>query len=106
MMVPSSSATRARLAVLLQAQWRRAGVVVRIESFEANAFGARLQDRKFETALNTWHIDPTPSSVREEWASSEIKKGGYNETSYRNPAFDAVIDSAVKEMNPSRSAAL
>jgi ABC-type transport system substrate-binding protein len=44
--------------------------------------------------------------VREEWASSEIKKGGYNATSYRNPAFDAVIDSAVNEMNPSRSVQL
>ena len=56
-----------------------------------------------DALLNAWHIDPTPSSVREEWASSEVKKGGYNETSYKNPAFDAVVDSAVREMNPSRS---
>jgi peptide/nickel transport system substrate-binding protein len=44
--------------------------------------------------------------VREEWASSEIKKGGYNESSYRSAAFDAVIDSALKEMDPTRSAEL
>jgi peptide/nickel transport system substrate-binding protein len=44
--------------------------------------------------------------VREEWASSEIRKGGYNATSYSNPAFDAVVDSAVREMDPARSAAL
>ena len=62
--------------------------------------------RKFESLVNAWHIDPTPSSVREEWASSEIRKGGYNATSYRNPAFDAVIDSAVREMNPARSVEL
>ena len=65
-----------------------------------------MEDRKFDALLNGWHIDPTPSSVREEWASSEAKKGGYNETSYRNPAFDAVIDSAAREMNPSRSVEL
>jgi peptide/nickel transport system substrate-binding protein len=65
-----------------------------------------MDSRKFETLLNGWHIDPTPSSVREEWASSEIRDGGYNATSYRNPAFDAVIDSAVREMDPVRSAAL
>jgi ABC-type transport system substrate-binding protein len=44
--------------------------------------------------------------VREEWASSEIKPGGYNASSYRSAAFDAVIDSATREANPSRSVAL
>jgi peptide/nickel transport system substrate-binding protein len=106
LMVPTSSASRMKIAVLLQAQWRRAGANVRIDAIEVNAFGARMEERKFDALLNAWHIDPTPSSVREEWASSEIKKGGYNETSYRNPAFDAVIDSAVREMNPSRSVEL
>ena len=106
LMVPSSSANRSKLAVLLQEQWRRAGAEVKIESLEGNTFGARMEDRKFDAALNGWHIDPTPSSVREEYASSEIKRGGYNSTSYRNPIFDAVIDSAVVEANPSRSVAL
>ena len=103
LMVPMSSAIRTKIAVLLQEQWRRIGANVRIDGIELNAFGARMEDRKFDALLNAWHIDPTPSSVREEWASSEVKKGGYNETSYKNPAFDAVVDSAVREMNPSRS---
>lgn len=106
LIVPSSSAIRMKIAVLLQEQWRKAGANVRIEPLELNAFGSRMDSRKFESLLNAWHIDPTPSSVREEWASSEIKKGGYNATSYRSPAFDAVIDSAIKEMNPARSVAL
>ena len=103
LMVPTSSTTRRKIAVLLQDQWKRVGGNVQIEPIELNAFGGRMEDRKFDALLNGWHIDPTPSSVREEWASSEAKKGGYNETSYRNPAFDAVIDSAAREMNPSRS---
>jgi peptide/nickel transport system substrate-binding protein len=106
LIVPSSSASRMKLAVLLQEQWRKAGANVRIEPLELNAFGSRMDSRKFESLVNAWHIDPTPSTVREEWASSEIKKGGYNATSYRSPAFDAVIDSALKEMNPERSVAL
>ncbi len=103
LMVPISSPIRRKIAVLLQEEWRKVGVNVRVEELELNTFGARMDERKFESLLNAWHIDPTPSSVREEWASSEIKKGGYNATSYRSAAFDAVIDSAVKEMNPSRS---
>ena len=106
LMVPGSSPIRMKIAVLLQEQWRKAGANVRVEALELNTFGGRMDERKFESLLNAWHIDPTPSSVREEWASSEIKKGGYNATSYRNPAFDAVIDSAVNEMNPSRSVQL
>jgi peptide/nickel transport system substrate-binding protein len=106
LMVPSSSAVRQKVAVVLQEQWRQAGVKVRIEPLELNAFGSRMDSRKFESLLNGWHIDPTPSSVKEEWASSEIRNGGYNATSYRNPTFDAIIDSAVREMNPTRSAAL
>jgi peptide/nickel transport system substrate-binding protein len=106
LMVPSSSAIRMKVAVVLQEQWRKAGANVRIEPLELNTFGSRMDSRKFEALLNAWHIDPTPSSVREEWASSEIRPGGYNATSYRNPAFDAVIDSAVREMDPVRSAAL
>ena len=104
--VPGSSPIRKRIAVLLQQQWRKAGADVRIDEMELNTFGANMENRKFESLLNAWHIDPTPSSVREEWASSEIKKGGYNATSYNNPAFDAVIDSAVREMNPTRSVQL
>jgi peptide/nickel transport system substrate-binding protein len=106
LMVPGSSTIRTRIAVLLQEQWRKAGANVRIEQLELNTFGGRMEERKFDALLNAWHIDPTPSSVREEWASSEIKKGGYNATSYRSPAFDAVIDSAITEMNPSRSVEL
>lgn len=106
LIVPSSSPIRNRIAVLLQEQWRKAGANVGIEPLEVNTFGARMDSRKFESLLNAWHIDPTPSSVKEEWASSEIRSGGYNATSYRNPAFDAVLDSAVREMNPTTSAAL
>jgi peptide/nickel transport system substrate-binding protein len=106
LMVPTSSPIRMKIATLLQEQWRKIGVNVRIDAIEVNTFGGRMEERKFDALLNAWHIDPTPSSVREEWASSEIRKGGYNETSYRNPAFDAVTDSAIREMNPARSAEL
>lgn len=106
LLVPSSSTTRLRLATLLQDQWRRAGAVVRIESLELNAFGAKMEAKKFDAILNGWHIDADPASIREEWTQGQIRKGGFNLTSYRNPAFDAVVDSAAGEWNPARSVAL
>jgi peptide/nickel transport system substrate-binding protein len=106
LIVPSSSASRLKLAVLLQDQWRKAGARVSLNPIEMNTFGARVEDRDFDAMLNAWHIEPTPSSAREEWASSEIKPGGYNASSYRSVAFDAVIDSATREANPARSVEL
>lgn len=103
LIVPSSSTNRMKLAVLLQDQWRKAGARVSVEPIEVNTFGARMEERDFDALLNAWHIEPTPSSVKEEWASSEIKPGGYNAASYRNPQFDAVVDSATREANPARS---
>ncbi len=103
LIVPSSSVNRMKLAVLLQDQWQKAGAKVSVQPIEVNTFGARMEERNFDALLNAWHIEPTPSSVREEWASSEIKPGGYNASSYRNAAFDAVIDSATREANPGRS---
>jgi peptide/nickel transport system substrate-binding protein len=106
LIVPSSSANRMKLAVLLQDQWRKAGARVSVDPIEVNTFGARMEERNFDALLNAWHIEPTPSSVREEWASSEIKAGGYNASSYRNAAFDAVIDSAIRATDPRRSVEL
>jgi ABC-type oligopeptide transport system substrate-binding subunit len=77
-----------------------------VDPIEVNTFGARMEERNFDALLNAWHIEPTPSSVREEWASSEIKAGGYNASSYRSAAFDAVIDSATREANPRKSVEL
>jgi peptide/nickel transport system substrate-binding protein len=104
--VPSSSTIRMRVAVLLQAQWRAAGVELRIDAMETNTFGARMESKKFDAVLNAWHLDPDPASFRDEWASSEMKPGGFNVASYSNPAFDATADSAARETNPAKSAEL
>ena len=40
LIVPSSSAIRMKVAVLLQEQWRKAGANVRIEPLEVNTFGS------------------------------------------------------------------
>ncbi len=106
LMLPSSSAIRMRFAVLLQDQWKRAGAAVKLDPLEVNTFGAQMEGKKFDAMLNAWHIDPDPASFSEEWSTSQTKPGGFNVSSYSNPVFDALADSASREMNPERSAAL
>jgi peptide/nickel transport system substrate-binding protein len=106
LMVPTSSAIRMRFAVLLQEQWRRMGVAVRIDQLELTTFGSRLEARDFDAALNAWQIDPDPASVREEWMGAQNGKGGFNYVSYNSPAFNALADSAAKESDRNRSVGL
>jgi peptide/nickel transport system substrate-binding protein len=106
LIVPSSSANRMKFAVLLQNQWRRLGADVAIDQMELTTFGDRLEQRKFDAMLNAWQIDPDPASVRDEWTTAEMRKGGSNFVSYSNPMFDAAVDSAAREINPARAVAL
>lgn len=106
LMVPSSSSTRTRYAILLQNQWKQVGADVRLETLELNTFGARLEKKNFDALLNAWHIDPDPAAVREEWTSSQTGPGGFNIVSYGNAAFDATVDSAAREFDPARSVPL
>ena len=92
-LVPSSSAARMRVAVLLQEQFRRIGADVRIESSDMAAFGQRYFGRKFDTALGAWAPDPTATSVRDGWTSAGAAPGGNNFGAYRSAAFDAQVDS-------------
>jgi peptide/nickel transport system substrate-binding protein len=95
-----------KFAVLLQEQWRTIGADVVIDQMELATFGDRLEQRKFDAMLNAWQIDPDPASVRDEWTSAEMRKGGSNFVSYSNPVFDATVDSAARESDPARAVSL
>ncbi|HEX3159741.1 MAG TPA: peptide ABC transporter substrate-binding protein, partial [Gemmatimonadaceae bacterium] len=64
-LVPAASGTRARLAVLLQAQFSRIGARVEVESVESVAFASRLRQGDFDAAINLWRNDPSPSTLRQ-----------------------------------------
>jgi ABC-type dipeptide transport system, periplasmic component len=95
MLVPVSSLSRMRIAVLIQEQLRRVGIDARIEQMDFNAFGDRQSSRKFDAALASWHLMSDPTSLRDTWTSKAAEKGGLNYGSYTNPIFDAEVDSAL-----------
>jgi peptide/nickel transport system substrate-binding protein len=97
--VPSSSAIRRQMAVLLQSQWHDVGANARLDVLEPVAFFERLGKGQFDAMINAWHTDPSPAGAEQTWGS----RGGSNFTGYASAAFDAQLDSAAVEFDPARS---
>ena len=95
LIVPVSSLSRIRIAVMIQEQLRRIGVDMRVEQMDYSAFSERQASRSFDAALSSWHLGSTPGGVKETWTTSATKKGGLNFGAYSNPVFDNLVDSAL-----------
>ncbi len=97
--VPTSSRPRMRYAVLLQEQLKAAGARVDIESMDISAFIERTMERVFDAAMLSTNPDPSPSGIKQNWATEGIGKGLQNQVSYSNPSFDALVDSATRSFD-------
>ncbi|MDF1503708.1 peptide ABC transporter substrate-binding protein [Roseisolibacter sp. H3M3-2] len=106
LLVPSSSSTRMRLAVILQEQFRGVGVHVELDPVDGPTFVERMRTGKFDAALNVWRTDPSPAGLRQAWGSPVGDDVGANFGRYANAAFDATVDSAATELSPERRRAL
>lgn len=98
--VPSSSENRVRLAVLIQAMLANIGIRVITEQSDFSAFVDRETRRDFDALIHVWHADPGYGALRYTWGSPGAVRGGANFGSYRNPVFDADVDSALRASAP------
>jgi len=101
LMVPVTSGSRRMYARLIQEQLRAVGVEVVIDEVDGGAFDERSRSGSFDTAIQSWAADPSPSSsVAQHW----VRNGGSNYGHYANPAFDSLVERAVTA--PDRAAAI
>lgn len=99
--VPGTSKVRVRLAVLLQAQLRQAGVKVDVEQLDFPVLMEKERKRAFDAALGQWSTQPSPGAVRGSWGTAGSRAAsGNNYGSYENPVFDANVDSALASFDP------
>ncbi len=99
LIVPTSSAFRMQYAVLIQEALRRVGVRVDIDAEPFNPFYAKQTAGDFDLALITYSTDPNAGGAAQSWATGSIIPAGGNTLSYSNPRFDALLDSATRELN-------
>lgn len=93
--VPSSSLSRVKLSVLMQEQFRIAGIEMKVEKMDYAAFSASQREHDFDAAFAAWHLGSSPGAVRTTWTSEAADKDGLNYGGYRNPVFDALVDSGL-----------
>ena len=93
LLVPTVSAPRLSLSVLIQEQLRLAGVKVTVEKVDINAMIDRMKKREFDAVMGGFNVSPSPGGVRQTWITAAAE-GGLNYGRYESAAFDAQIDSA------------
>ncbi|HKI95209.1 MAG TPA: ABC transporter substrate-binding protein [Gemmatimonadales bacterium] len=92
-MVPTSSAARMRIAVILQAQLKALGIDMEVQPLESNTLGARSAAGTFDAMIGGWQIDPVPAAMRQFWTTTAI--GGSNYGAYSDPRFDSLVTAAM-----------
>lgn len=95
LLVPATGLAAQRVAVVMQDELRRLGVVMQIELADNAALAARLTEHQFDAALIALDWDPNPLSARQLWGSFNNGPGeNSNFSGYRNDVFDSSMDAA------------
>ena len=102
---PVSSAARKQYSVLLQEAFKQIGAAARIDEVDNAVFMARNAERNFDTILELWNTDPSPTGFKQSWSTSGLGKDGSNFASYSNVTVDALLDSATLTFDPARTRA-
>lgn len=102
LIAPVSSKPRMQYAVLIQEQLRRIGVQVDIDQMQFNAAVQRQLKGDFDAMMLAQFTDPSPSGYKQQWGSAGALPAGQNWVTYRNPVFDALLDSALSTSDVSR----
>jgi len=104
LLMPATSALRQKYSQLLQEQYRRLGVTLVIDAVDGKTYGARVQPGlkagDFDAVIQTFQTDPSPTGMRQNWATAGIGPEGQNFLRYSNPKTDALIDSLSVSLDP------
>ena len=94
--IPTNSLNRMRAGVILQDQLKRAGIRASLEQLDLSTELAREEAGSFDAALDVWTMAASPDGTRDGWTTEGIGPNGVNFGYYKNPAFDAALDTALK----------
>ncbi len=95
----NTGSTRTYMAQILQAQLRKAGVIVKLRIMEWQAFlNTVVMPKRFEAVLLAWSVGLKPDAYSI-WDSESYKKGGFNFIGYKNKKVDLLIKKAERTVD-------
>jgi ABC-type transport system substrate-binding protein len=88
----------------LQAQLKKVGVNIRLDTFEQSAYADRQRrgDFAFMVAGSTNDADPSPTYTRDMRCETDLTRRGQNQAGYCDKDMDALLDRAETELDPAR----
>lgn len=102
LLYPAGNPIRQDIAVLVQADLARVGVVCRPLQVEATALLGRLESGAFDASLAAWD-EATKVELTSVWATPSAKEGSNNFCGYSNPEVDRLIAAARDEPDYTRA---
>ena len=89
--LPTTSAVRRTLSVLIQEQLRQIGISLELQQMEFPLWVERRTAGKFDIDFGSTVQDPSPSGLTQGWSCA----GGTNVAKYCNPRTDSLLDVAI-----------
>ncbi len=102
---PSANSLRADMAVIIQADLARVGVVCRPQQVEYTALVARLDGGDFDASISAW-AEATKVDLTAPWTTPSETQGTSNFMGYSNPEVDRLIAAAREEVDYARAKVL
>lgn len=90
----STDAQRLRLATIMQAQMRAAGIDLEIRSLDWATFFAEIKQGNFQLYGLTWVGVKTPEIYAQAFASDSVPPKGFNRGRYQDAQLDALLATA------------
>lgn len=97
----SNNPLRAKIAQIARENFKAAGIDVKVQSMEWNAFLDDVDNRRFDAIILAWSATPYPNP-KQTWHSTSEANQGSNFVSYKNEKVDALIDQANVEFDPKK----
>ena len=101
----SNNPLRAKIAQIARENFKAAGIDMKVQSMEWNAFLDDVDNRRFDAIILGWSATPYPNA-KQTWHSSSEANQGSNFVSYKNEKVDALIDQSNIEFDPAKRVAL
>lgn len=89
--IPSGNDITKQLALMLQEQFKKAGIELNISEREWTVFIDEMKKHKFEMNIASWTIPARVSDPYQIWHTESAKEGGSNYVGFGNAESDAII---------------